>query len=46
MRALYYFRQESAKVKKAKEELQGPMVKDLKIIDRQTSAITQKQVHQ
>ncbi len=33
MRALYYLRQESAKVEKAKEKLQGPKVKVLKIID-------------
>ncbi len=46
MRAMYYFRQESAKVEKAKEKLQVPIVKDLNIIDRQTSATTQKKVHQ
>ncbi len=46
MRALYYFRQESAKVEKAKEKLQGPIVKVLTTIDRQISATTQKKVHQ
>ncbi len=38
MRALHYLRQESAKVEKAKEKLQGPIVKESMIIDRQTSA--------
>ncbi len=46
MRALYYLRQESAKVGKVKEKLQGPIVEDSMIIDRQTSATTQKKVRQ